>query len=170
MSVWMNTIAQIRTPRLSQMLYSGVCLQSLHAVSSHCWAKLFEQSIVGTVISAEQQMRSCGQHAKGRQTKPEVPWNTKNFLFFVDKNALDNSVQQMLHFLAKLRQCAPPNPPNRHTYTFFVQPWQNLSKLNYVAICWVFDVINLKPCWNVHRLEGLWATINAVMLYERTPP
>lgn len=63
----------------------------------------------------------------------------------------------------------PPNPPNRHTYAFFVQPWQNLSKLNYVAICWVFDVINLKPCWNVHRLEGLWATINAVMLYECTP-
>ena len=73
------------------------------------------------------------------------------------------------HFLVKLRVVfsffffLSPSP-------FFVQPRQIPSKLNYVAICCVFDVINLKPYWNVHRLEGLWATINAVVLYEFSPP
>lgn len=40
--------------------------------------------------------------------------------------------------LAKLRHT------HTNTHLGFVQPWQNLSKLNYEAICRVFDVIKIE--------------------------
>lgn len=61
---------------------------------------------------------------------------------------------------------------NTHTHTHFgfVQPWQNLFKLNYEANCRVFDVIKIEaPRWNAHRPEAPRATADALERHEQSP-
>lgn len=68
----MNTMGQIKRPRLSLMLYSEVCLWASRLGSPVCWAKQFEQSIVGTVIRTQRQTKSRGHHTDGWQLRQKT--------------------------------------------------------------------------------------------------
>lgn len=131
-------MAQIKKARLSQMWYS--CQRWLLLASElSCSGKASQEASI--------QLSS--------RCRPRVIMRTPPQTGPVNDSSLRDGVVMTL--FAKIRQAHA-----KHTHLGFVQPWQNLSKLNYEAICHIFDVIKIEaPRWNVHRPAALRATANA---------